>query len=309
MKVSIVVPVMNESGNVHLLLQKLFEVLERYDSFEIILVDDGSTDDTFAQINSCVIPDSCKNRGNVRCLSFSRNFGHQHALKCGLDAATGDCIISMDGDLQHPPEMIPTLIDKWQETKCNIVFTIRQDDPTLSFFKRFTSKSFYYLINAVTSLKLNPGSADFRLIDRKVQATIKTLKEPNIFFRGMVNWIGYSQVGIPYMPEQRHWGKTKYTLKKMLKFAETGITSFSTLPLKLSFAPAVLFILGFIAATILNFKNIIKGDNSAITLSVVLLACGILFLVIHMLSKYIGIIYEEQKGRPAYIVKEDVTIE
>ncbi len=308
MKISIVVPVMNESGNIHLLLEKLFFVLKQYDCFEIILVDDGSTDDTLAQIKNAKIPKDCENKAYIKCLSFSRNFGHQKALRAGIDAADGDCIISMDGDLQHPPELIPVLIEKWQKTKCNIVYTIREDDPTLSFFKRFTSRAFYSLINSMTSLKMNPGSADFRLIDRKVADVIRNLQETDIFFRGMINWIGFSHVGISYMPEKRHWGKTKYTLKKMLKFAETGITSFSIMPLQMCKIPALLCFMGFIAFTIINFRKVFSSDYGALSVALILLLGTIIFVILDMISRYLGIMFEEQKKRQTYIVKDSIVI-
>jgi len=227
-KISIVVPILNEEGNIELLIQKLTNILREYSEYELLFVDDGSTDNTLG-----IIKEERKHNDRMHYISFSRNFGHQNALRAGLDFATGDCVISMDGDLQHPPDLIPKLIEKWQEG-CDIVYTIRKDDPKSPYLKRKTAGIFYRIMNRLSDIKVEKGAADFRLMDRSVVEAIKAIKENNLFMRGMVSWLGFKQCGIEYMPEKRHWGKTKYTFKKMIKFAMEGITSFSIKPLRIS---------------------------------------------------------------------------
>lgn len=227
---------MNEAGNINRVVKRVMNVFSKQAAadYEIIFVDDGSTDGTAQAVKdekSRIEQENVAFSPMIHCVSFSRNFGHQVALKAGIDKAQGDCVISMDGDLQHPPELIPALIDKWQEGHYDIVYTVRQEDPNLPLIKRITSKMFYKFINSITDLHLQNGCADFRLIDRKVADVIKSLQEPSIFFRGMVNYIGFSSIGIPYTPDERTWGNSKYSMKKMIQFAIQGITSFSIKPL------------------------------------------------------------------------------
>jgi dolichol-phosphate mannosyltransferase len=166
----------------------------------------------------------------VRYLSFSRNFGHQFALKAGLDYADGDCVISMDGDMQHPPELIPAMLEGWEQGN-DVVYTIREEDKQLPYGKRQSSKLFYNLLNNLSDIELEEGSADFRLLSSQVVSIIRNLKEYDIFFRGMVKWMGFSQMAIRYQPAERKHGASKYTFKKMVRLALQGITSFSTKPL------------------------------------------------------------------------------
>ncbi|MEI7675374.1 MAG: glycosyltransferase family 2 protein, partial [Bacteroidales bacterium] len=226
--VSVVVPIMNEEGNVALLVDRVSAVLEGVASFEIIFVNDGSTDNTLEVIKQLNASDK-----RVKYLSFSRNFGHQSALRAGLDFAEGDCVVSMDGDLQHPPELIPEMIQKWKEGY-DVVYTLRKDTEEVGFFKRKTSALFYKLINWLSDVEIEQGSADFRLVDRCVIDALRKFHENPIFYRGLVRWLGFRQFALEYEPEKRVWGKTKYSLKKMFKFALVGITSFSVRPLHMS---------------------------------------------------------------------------
>ena len=161
-------------------------------------------------------------------MSFSRNFGHQNALRAGYDYAGGDCVICMDGDMQHPPELISQIIEKWQ-SGYDVVYTIRKDSDDISFFKKNTAKLFYGIMNMFSDIRIDPGAADFRLVDRQVVDVIKTIKEGDLFMRGMVSWLGFKQYGIEYEPKKRVWGDTKYNFTKMMKFAMSGITSFSVI--------------------------------------------------------------------------------
>lgn len=301
-KVSVVVPILNEEGNIKILIEKLINILEKYSDYELLFIDDGSMDNTLVAIKA-----QKKINNKIHYLSFSRNFGHQNALRAGFDYAKGDCVILMDGDMQHPPELIPKLIEKWQGG-CDIVYTIRKDDPKSSYLKRKTADIFYDIMNRFSDIKIDKGAADFRLVDRSVVEIIKTLKESNLFMRGMISWLGFKQYGIEYMQEKRHWGETKYTLKKMLKLAITGITSFSVKPLHIStmfgyVLATFAFIYGIYAIIIRLFtNNAISGWTSV--LAGVLFIGGIQMIMIGILGEYIGKLFIESKKRPNYIIKE-----
>jgi dolichol-phosphate mannosyltransferase len=195
--ISIVIPSYNEAGNIKVITKKLKGVLKEKEEFEIIFVDDGSTDQTFEEIKNIM-----KTEKFVEVISFSRNFGHQKALKAGLDHARGDCVISMDADLQHPPEVLPKLIDKWREGY-DVVYTIRKDTLDIGFIKRITSKCFYKIINILSDVDIPLGAADFRLLDRKVVNELKQFKEKWLFIRGLVSWLGFRQAGIEYTVQPR----------------------------------------------------------------------------------------------------------
>lgn len=302
MKLSIVIPIMNEEGNIEKLISRIFDVLKNYQDWEVFFIDDGSTDGTLE-----VIKKEATKNNKIKFISFSRNFGHQNALRAGLDFAKGDCVISLDGDLQHPPELIPKLIKKWQEG-FDVVYTLRKDDPKISIFKRKTARMFYALMNKFSDIKIEPGAADFRLLDRKVVEILKTIKEDNLFMRGMVSWIGFRQVAVEYMPEERQWGKTKYTFKKMFKFAIAGITSFSLRPLHIStmvgyVMAGLAFVYGVYAVLIKIFTDqAISGWTSV--LAGILFIGGMQMIMLGILGEYIGKLFMESKKRPSYIIKE-----
>lgn len=300
--VSVIVPIHNEEGNILVLADGIIDVLRRHPDYELIFVDDGSNDDSLN-----IVKKLNNQNDKIKYISFSRNFGHQNALRAGLDYAKGDCIISMDGDMQHPPKLIPQLIEKWQKGY-DIVYTIRKDDPSSSFFKRKTASIFYWVMNKFSDIEIKNGVADFRLLDRGVLDVVKTIKENDLFMRGMVSWLGFRQYGIEYMPEKRNWGKTKYGLSKMMKFAITGITSFSLKPLHISTMfgytiATMAFIYGIYAIIIKLFtNNVISGWTSVLT--VVLFIGGIQLIMIGILGEYIGKLFIESKKRPSYIIKE-----
>lgn len=300
--ISIVVPIMNEEGNISKLIERVTRVLTYTGRFEIIFVNDGSTDKTLSIIKECA-----QNDNRIKYISFSRNFGHQSALRAGLDFAEGDCVISMDGDLQHPPELIPAMIEKWQEGY-EVVYTLRKDTEQTSFFKRKTSAFFYSLINRLSDVEIEQGSADFRLVDRSVVEALKQFRENPVFYRGLVRWLGFSQFALEYVPELRSWGQTKYSVKKMLKFAMVGITSFSIKPLHLSTilgtAMAIAsFVYGLYAIGMKLFTNqTIPGWTSL--LIVVSLIGGIQLLMIGVLGEYLGKLFIESKKRPPYLIQE-----
>ena len=302
MMISVVIPIMNEEGNVELLTERLKAVLGLYNNYEIIFVDDGSTDGTLFAIKQV-------NRADKRFkyLSFSRNFGHQNALKAGLDYAKGDCVISMDGDLQHPPELIPEMVAKWQEGY-EVIYTLRQDDPKTGIFKKMTARLFYKLINRLADMEIEQGSADFRLLDRSVVEIVKNLQENPIFFRGLVRWLGFKQYGISYIPQERHWGKTKYSIGKMFKFAVTGITSFSVKPLNLATElGAIIALISFAYGIYAIYIKLFTDESItgwASLLCIISLIGGIQLVTIGVLGEYLGKMFMAQKRRPSYIVRE-----
>ncbi len=305
--ISLVVPAFNEEENLSVLVHRLMTVMARYDSYEILIVDDGSSDQT-----RHVLRQLSQAYPVVRFLSFSRNFGHQMALRAGYDNARGDAVICLDADLQHPPELIPTLIDKWREGY-EVVYTVRAADPTLSWFKRTTSKYFYKMLRSVSNLEIEDGAADFRLLDRKVVNTLKQFKENDLFLRGAISWVGFRQCRILYEPAARYAGRSKYSFNKMLQLAAMGITSFSTKPLYLSvllgFGMSLFALLFGAEATYEYFFT--NATVSGWTTLVVLLVLigGVQFIMIGIIGVYLGKTFVEVKGRPAYIVGDTSEIE
>ena len=302
-KVSVIVPVFNEEGCLLTLVSRVVMVIEKYSDYEILFIDDGSRDNTLTVLRKL-------HAGNkkINFLSFSRNFGHQNALRAGTLYASGDCIVSLDGDLQHPPELIPDLITKWKEG-FDIVYTIRKDEKKIPVLKRVMSVLFYKLMNAISDMNFEHGEADFRLLDKNAAAELNNLNENAIFFRGMVKWLGFEQIGIEYTPDDRTWGKTKYSHKKMFALAISGITSFSIKPLRIStiigISIAFLSILYGIYALYIKFftDNSIEGWTSVFFM--VTFIGGIQLIILGIIGEYIGNIFLESKKRPHYIIEED----
>ncbi|TGM62116.1 glycosyltransferase family 2 protein [Leptospira meyeri] len=302
-QISIVIPSFNEEGNIQKIYNRLLYNLKdlKY-SLEIIFVDDGSSDGTLAKIKEL----SLKSK-YVKYISFSKNFGHQKALKAGLDFSSGDGVISLDADLQHPPELIPGMIKDW-ENGFDIVYTIRKNTEKTSFFKKITAVLFYKILNNLSGLNISQGAADFRLLDRKVVNVIRNMQEDNLFIRGMIPWLGFKQIGIEYEPEQRIWGSSKYTLKKMFLFALQGITSFSVKPLHLTtYLGGFIFILSsiyiFYALLIYFMQDISIPGWTSMLISVLFLG-SLNLLMLGVIGEYIGKIMIESKRRPQYIIKD-----
>lgn len=298
---------MNEEGNIPLLCDKIAESVDRqrYD-IEIILVDDGSTDHTLD-----VIKVYRAAHPYVHFISFSRNFGHQQALKAGIDFAAGDAIIMMDADLQHPPELIGQMIDKWAEGY-DVVYTMRNDEKT-GYLKRKTSRGFYALINKLSDTKIEEGSADFRLLDKKLVKIIASLNDPYLFLRGLIPWMGFKQYKITYTPNKRHSGQTKYSFRKMFRFAITGITSFSVKPLHFATVFGLIismlaFMYGVYAICVYFFYDqVVTGWASLLTS--VLFIGGIQLIMLGIIGEYIGKLYIQVKNRPNYIISDSSLVE
>lgn len=301
--VSIVIPAFNEAGNIEQLVKKLRDTLIDYHNYEILFVDDGSEDKTLEILKAL-----CRRYNRVRYISLSRNFGHQNALKAGLDHAIGDCVITMDADLQHPPYLIPQLITRWQEGY-EVVYTIRLDDPHVSFLKRKTSNLFYKLMNWLSDIHIRKGTADFRLLDRSVVDVLKDTKEYHLFIRGITAWVGFRQYALEYVPDERYAGKSKYTIKRMAGFALTGITSFSLKPLRLSILLGLFFaVLAFgygVYAILTKLLTDQAVPGWASVLASVLFIGGIQLIVLGIIGEYIGKLVMESKQRPHYIIKEN----
>jgi dolichol-phosphate mannosyltransferase len=303
-RVSVVVPAYNESESLPELLARLSRVAagEPGYGFEFLFVDDGSSDDSLETLRGLRASDE-----RVRYLSLSRNFGHQAALSAGLDHATGDAVVFLDADLQHPPEVIPRLLREWEQG-AQVVNTVRERDPELSLLKRATSAGFYRIINLLADVHIQPDGADFRLLDRQAAEGLRQVRERSRFIRGLVQWIGYRQVVVQYRPDRRFAGQTKFSLSKMLKLAFNGIFSFTTIPLQLSTALGLTSAVSAFAyglyALYAKFisRTAIPGWTSL--LLVVLIMGGVQLITLGILGSYIARIYDETRGRPIYLVKE-----
>lgn len=305
-QVDIVIPVFNEAENIAGLVQAVKNVLEGLPyQYRFILVDDGSSDGTLSVLQGLAALDP-----RVQYRSFSRNFGHQAALKAGLDAATGDCTISLDGDFQHPPELLPELLRRWEEGY-EVVYTLRRDEERQAgSVKRWTSDQFYNFLNRMADLDLEKGSADFRLLDRKCVLVLQKMQEHEPFFRGLVKWIGFKQVSVEYQPHARRAGRSKYTFRKMMRFALQGITSFSTKPLY--FAAYLGFVFALASVLYLPYALISKYFGHAVSgwTSVIVTITffgGLQLCILGIMGLYLGKVYEQGKGRPLYLVKEETT--
>jgi len=306
-RVSVVIPVFNEEDNIAALAAALSGALPAPGNHELIFVDDGSTDRSIHVLRSLSREDS-----RIRYLSFSRNFGHQTALRAGIEASRGDCVVMMDGDFQHPPSFVPSLIAEY-EKGFDIVTTRRIDGGSGSperppFAKRVTSRLFYAIANALSDTRIEPGSADFRLLSRKARDAILSMKEHNLFLRGAIPWTGLPSSEVTYPPGQRKSGSTKYTLSKMFALALDGITSFSTKPLRLtSYAGILISGAGFLyaayALAIRLFTDRTVEGWTSILISILIIG-GIQLLSLGIIGEYLGKLFMEAKGRPHYIVKE-----
>lgn len=303
-KIDIVVPCYNESENIRPLYQAIKDVftkeLPAYD-FNLLLVNDGSKDTSLL-----VLQQLAKEDERVKYLSFSRNFGHQLAVKAGLDHAFAPAVISMDADLQHPPALIPTLIRKWEEG-AQVVATLRTYPEEISKKKRKSSQQFYKLLNLLSDIEIKEGSADFRLLDQAVVEVIRHMRENEPFLRGMVPWVGFTQVYVPYTAQARYAGETKYTIKKMFQLALSGVTSFSVKPLYfavfLGFFFSLLSVL-YVPYVIYSFLNGSEISGWASLIMTIVFFGGLQLIILGIIGVYIGKIFTQTKERPAYIIQE-----
>ena len=292
--ISIVVPVFNEEDALPLFYAQLLEMLGSMNRpWEVIFVDDGSKDKT---------------------VHFSRNFGHQAALCAGLERAAGGYVISMDGDGQHPPKLVPQMIEL-ADSGYDIVLTQRMEAEKKSSFKKWSSGTFYHLLNKVSDTQTLPGGADFRLMNRQALDALLSLPEYHKFLRGMVSWIGFRSVILPFEVPERLAGHTKYSLKKMFRLASDAIFSFSMVPLYIGLSAGALFLLLALFEAIYVLSFWISGNTSGLTpgwssLMFMLLIIGaVLMIIMGFIGVYVGYIFQEVKHRPVYILRTDAPAE
>jgi polyisoprenyl-phosphate glycosyltransferase len=302
--VSIVVPVYNEADGIAEFNRRLANVRAQLpEKSEVIYVNDGSRDDTFSILQSLREQD-----GTISIVNLSRNFGKEIALTAGLDHSHGDAVIVIDADLQDPPELIPTFIERWREDEADVVFARRCSRAGESWFKKATAYGFYRIINAVSRQTVPVDTGDFRLLSRRAVDAVTMLRERHRFMKGLFAWIGYRQVAVPYEREPRVAGATKWNYWRLWNFSLEGITSFTTAPLKLATylglltaAGAVFYGTYFIGRTLL-FGNPVPGYPSLLVF--ILLLGGIQLVSLGIIGEYLGRIFNEAKQRPLYLVDE-----
>ena len=304
-KISFVLPVFNEEENIHEFHRRLTQVMAPlpYD-YEILFIDDGSRDRT-----SLLIRELAEKDPHVQGYVFARNFGHQLALTCGLDQSTGDAVISMDGDLQHPPEMVPDLLKKWEEGY-EIVQTVRKSTEDATWFKSITSRLYYKLINSMSEVRITPGGSDFRLMDRKAVDALNRFRERARFIRGMVNNLGFRYTTLEFVAPPRFAGHSKFSLRKMLRFALDGITAFSRVPLRLALYVGCIAGLGSILLIghVIYVKYIVQDAVPGWTTlaAAEFFLGGVELIGIGIVGEYVGRIFDEVKQRPLYIIREHI---
>jgi dolichol-phosphate mannosyltransferase len=304
---SVVIPCFNEElvlRAAHERLTQAVSVIEGFE-YELIFVDDGSRDDTFK-----ILAELQSHDLRARVLKLSRNFGHQIAVTAGLETATGEVIVVIDADLQDPPEVINEMIELWRQGN-HVVYGSRTTRAGESRFKLMTAKAFYRLINRFSDTQMPVDTGDFRLMDRKVVDVLLAMPERGRFLRGMVSWVGFRQVPLPYKREARHAGRSKYSLFRMIRFAMDGILSFSVLPLRLAALTglvAIWFALaGIVMAVVvrvLGLYDLRLGRGWASLFVAVLFMGGVQLLTLGVMGEYLGRIYTEVKRRPLYAVQE-----
>jgi len=304
MRITVVVPIYQEEKNIVPLYERLEKVTNaiKDTQWEYIFVNDGSKDRSLVELKRLAAQDQ-----KVRVIDLSRNFGKEIALTAGVNAVNSDAVICMDADLQHPPDVIPELISKWEEG-FEIVNTIRNDHQSISFAKKTSSRIFYQIMRKISDVNIENGMADFRLIDKKVLKQLKLFSENYLFFRGIIPWMGFKQTVVPFIANERFAGTTKYTFRKMLRFATTGVTAFSVKPLKLSIylgsAIALLsFIYGLYAAYIHLFTDRAITGWTSVIFSVLFIG-GINLLMLGIIGEYLGKLFIENKRRPNYLISE-----
>lgn len=300
--VEIIVPAHNEEDNIRPLYEEIVHIFNEvsYD-FKLLFVDDGSSDKTLDTIKNLATTDN-----RVHFITFSRNFGHQNAIKAGLDHCTGNLVVMMDCDLQHPPNLIAELLRHY-EMGYDIVRTHRAENDTSSFMKKKTSSWFYRFMNKFSDIHLEEGSADFRLISNDAVQYLRQFNEFDLFYRGLIKWVGFNQVSIEYQPDERRSGESKYTYKKMLSFGLKGFTSFSIRPLYIAAYLGMIFSLLstlYIPYMVYTFYNNREVQGWASVLASVVFFGGLNLMILGVIGVYIGKIFVQLKNRPHYIVKE-----
>jgi glycosyltransferase involved in cell wall biosynthesis len=301
--VSLVVPVFNEQEVIRTFYERATQALRALHghAYELIFIDDGSRDTSYEQLAAFAANDPC-----VRVLKFSRNFGHQIAISAGIDHAAGDCVVVIDADLQDPPEVVAAMVEQWQQG-FDVVYGVRSDRAGETRVKLWTASMFYKLLGRLTNVHIPANVGDFRLMSRRVVDQVKNLREKDRFVRGLVSWVGFRQTGVVYRRDARYAGVTKYPFRKMLKFSFDGITSFSTMPLKLATwmgsataVVAFLYLISVFVQKLLGYT--VEGWA---TIMVAMLFMGSVQLIcLGILGEYLGRVFNEVKPRPMYVIEE-----
>jgi glycosyltransferase involved in cell wall biosynthesis len=303
--VDIVVPAFNEVGSVRRLHERVFAVVGSLPySFRLIFVDDGSSDGTAAACATLAKEDP-----RVGFIQFSRNFGHQAALTAALDYADADAVITMDADLQHPPEAIPEFLEAWRKGG-EVVHGVRRQAEGLGFFKRTTSHLFYVLMSRLSEVPLVQDAPDFRLLDAKVVRAIRGMREQSRFLRGMFAWIGFNQVQVPYAQADRDSGSSKYSTRRMIAFGVTAVLSFSRVPLRIAtIAGGVVSVIAFLYGIYALLQHVVFQQAlpgwTSIALIVSFLS-GTQMVFLGLIGEYLGQVLSETKHRPLYVVRDNV---
>jgi len=301
--ISCILPAFNEGATLPSLLTALSDELhQHFGRWEIIVVNDGSSDDTEIQIAPWL-------RGrNVRYVSLSRNFGKEAALTAGLDRARGDLVLLMDADLQHPPALVPDMLRAWREG-ADMVYTVRATRDDESWLKKLGTRIFYRVVNVGSAVPIPANAGDFRLLDRAVVDALKSLPERNRFMKGLYAWVGFRSVGVPYEPNERHAGESSFSMRGLSRLAITGVTAFTNAPLRLWSAVGATIAVGAILGGlwfIIEHYTFGADVPGWATLAVsMMFFSGVQLLSIGILGEYVGRIFDEVKQRPVYLVRHD----
>jgi polyisoprenyl-phosphate glycosyltransferase len=306
--ISVVVPLYNEESNVAPLVERIVKILASIPDrpeYEVVLVNDGSSDGTLAAIRN-----EMRARSHIVLINLSRNFGHQLAATAGIELASGEAVVLMDGDLQDPPELIASFVERWR-AGYDVVYAVRRSRKGESAFKVFTAQLFYRLIKRLTNVAIPVDTGDFRLMSRRVVEALRRSPERHRFLRGMVSWVGFNQTGVEYDRDERRSGVTKYPLAKMLRFAVDGITSFSDIPLRFAAyfgftVSAIAFIYAIVVIVAKLFRVNAPGYTPgwASTIVAVVFLGGVQLISLGIIGEYLGRIYDQVKGRPLYLVSD-----
>jgi glycosyltransferase involved in cell wall biosynthesis len=304
-RLSLVIPMHNEEPVLAALFERLDATVGRLEvDLEIVCVDDGSRDGTLELLRTRAAKDR-----RIRALSLSRNFGKEAALTAGLDAATGDMVIPLDADLQDPPELIAEFVALWEQGY-DVVYGVRADRTSDTVLKRTTANLFYRLFNTVSDYPIPPSTGDFRLMDRRVVEALKELPERNRFMKGLFAWVGFRQVGVPYVRPARLAGETAWGYRKLFRFAIDGVTAFTTLPLRIwtgvgigAALLAVITGLGLIVRVLIVGRDV---PGYASLMVVLLFGFALQMIALGVMGEYIGRMYQEVKGRPTYLIKDRI---
>ncbi len=302
MLISVVAPVFNEATTLPDLHRRVTAAVAQLGRYELVLVDDGSTDGSWEAMRELARSDP-----HLRLVRLSRNFGHQVALSAGLDTARGDAVVSIDSDLQDPPELIPRLVERWREGY-DVVYAVRSRRRGETRFKLATASLFYKTINRLSSVPIPEQAGDFRLLSRRAVDALVAMPEQARFLRGMSSWIGFQQAGVAYERDARQAGSTKYPLRRMVRLTADAVTSFSTAPLRivvsLGLTSVVLCLIALTWSVYVRLftDKTVQGWTSVIV--VVLFLGGVQLLSLGIIGQYVGRIFDEVKGRPLYVIEE-----